>query len=455
MVERSERVNNITEGVIWKQLLIYFFPLMFGTFFQQLYNTVDSIVVGQVLGKEALSAVGGATGTLINLLVGFFVGMSNGATVTVAQHYGSKDKESVSKTVHTAIMLSLIGGIVIMVVGIVVAPTALRWMNTPEDILHYSLTYIRVFFLGMIPNLVYNMGTGILRATGDSKRPLYFLMVGCFTNIVLDILFVAVIPWGVMGAALATIISQALSAILVVLTLMKTDDCYKLELRKVKIHIPYLKQIIRIGIPSGMQSLMYSSTNLIIQTNINGFGTNAVAAWTALGKIDGIFWMIMSSLGISITTFVGQNYGAGKYDRVRKGVRIGLIMAFSITIVLSTVLILGGEFFYSLFTKEAIVIEQGILLLRFLAPGFITYVCIEILSSSLRGMGNTLVPMLLTCVGVCLMRVVWLFTVVPIHPMIETVIFSYPLTWFITSILFIAYYLYFVKKKNMGVVKYS
>jgi len=446
MNRNQEGVNGITEGVIWKQLLIFFFPLLFGTFFQQLYNTADAIVVGRFVGKEALSAVGGTTGTLINVFVGFFMGISTGATVTISQYYGGKYEEKVGKAVHTAIALAIVGGTIIMLLGLIAAPTALRLMGTPKEVMPYSLTYIRIFFCGMIANLVYNVGAGILRAVGDSKRPLYFLIASCAVNILLDLVFVVAFHWDVMGVALATVISQICSAGLVCFTLMRTKECYRLDLRKIRFHKEMLSKIIRVGLPAGFQSLMFTSSNVIIQASINSFGTNTIAAWTAYGKIDGIFWMTMNAFGISVTTFTGQNFGAGKYDRVRKGARVCLKMALSVAVALSVLLYFGGSYVYILFTKDAEVISKGMEIMHFLVPTFWTCVCIEIFSGTLRGMGNSLVPMIITSLGVCALRVVWLFTVVPIRPDIKTVIFSYPLTWSVTSVLFILYYRYYTKK---------
>lgn len=448
MKQNREAMNQITEGTIWKQLLIFFFPMLLGTFFQQLYNTADAIVVGRFVSKEALSAVGGTTGTLINVFVGFFVGVSTGATVTVSQYYGGKYKEEVSKAVHTAIALAIVSGAVIMLMGLIGAPIALSWMDTPKDIMPYSLTYIRIYFCGMIANLIYNMGAGILRAIGDSRRPLYFLIVSCFINIVLDLLFVICFHWGVMGVAVATVISQIVSAILVCVTLMRTKECYRLDLRLIRFHKEMIKKIIRVGLPAGFQSLMYSSSNVIIQSNVNRFGTNTVAAWTAYGKIDGIFWMTMNAFGISVTTFAGQNFGAGKYERVRKGAAVCLKMAISVAIVLSGILYFGGSYVYILFTKDPVVIKKGVEMLQFLAPTFFTYVFIEIYSGTLRGMGNSFIPMVITSLGVCALRVVWLFVAVPVWPNIKTVIFSYPLTWIVTSCLFIFYYRHYLKKQQ-------
>ncbi|MDF2484180.1 MAG: family efflux transporter [Herbinix sp.] len=446
MARTRENSNGITEGVIWKQLLLFFFPLLFGTFFQQLYNTADAIVVGRFVGKEALSAVGGATGTLINVFVGFFIGISTGATVTISQYYGGKHEKEVSKAVHTAIAMAIVGGAFIMLIGLIGSPAALRLMGTPEEIMTDSLTYIRIYFCGMIANLIYNVGAGILRAIGDSKRPLYFLIISCFINIVLDLLFVVVFHWDVMGVALATVISQVCSAVLVCITLMRTTNCYQLRLREIRFHQGMLQKIISIGLPAGFQSLMYSSSNVIIQANLNSFGTNTIAAWTAFGKIDGIFWMTMNAFGISITTFAGQNYGAGNYDRVRKGARVCLRLALSVAISLSIILYLSGPYVFWLFTTDTQVIEKGMEILRIMVPTFWTYVFIEIFSGTLRGMGNSLIPMLLTSLGVCALRVLWLFTVVPLRPELSTVIYSYPLAWIVTSLLFIFYYRYYTKR---------
>lgn len=446
----TPKQNQITEGVIWKQLLLFFFPILFGTFFQQLYNTADAVIVGRFVGKEALAAVGGPTGPLINLLIGFFIGLSSGAGVIISQFYGARQEKRVSRAVHTAIAFSILCGAILMVVGILAAPYALMAMGTPDEILYYAVLYMRIYFVGVIPNLVYNMGAGILRAIGDSRRPLYFLIASCFTNIILDIIFVVYWHMGVMGAALATIISQLLSAVLVVLVLMRTREAYHLTPKAIRIHKAMLWRIVRIGFPAGLQSVMYSASNIIIQSSVNSLGTDTIAAWTAYGKIDSVFWMIISAFGISITTFVGQNYGAGKKDRIYKGIRVCMIMSFASAVVLSILLYTFGNYVYLLFTTDEAVIQKGTQILRYLAPTFFTYVCIEIYSGSLRGVGDCWIPMILTSLGVCALRVVWICVAVPLRPTIETVIFSYPLTWTATSLLFIAYFNWFgkLKRKN-------
>lgn len=437
------KANKITEGVIWKQLLLFFFPILFGTFFQQLYNAADAMIVGQFVGKEALSAVGGGTGTVIQVLVGFFVGLSGGATVIISQYYGAKREEMVGYAVHTSIAFSLAAGVVMMIGGIAAAPAVLEAMDTPPEVLGPSILYIRIYFAGIIGNLIYNMGAGILRAVGDSKRPLYFLIASCMTNILLDILFVMVLHMGVAGAALATILSQALSAVLVIAVLMRTGDMYRLELKKIRFDGRMFQRIIRIGLPSGLQSIMYSSSNVIIQASVNALGTDTVAAWTAYSKIDSLFWMIVSAFGIAVTTFVGQNFGAGKQDRVRKGVRVCMGMTAVSTVLLSLFLYFCGVYFYHMFTSDAEVIDIGVRMMHFLVPTYFTYIAIEILSGALRGVGDCWIPMLLSCGGICVIRVLWVIFAVPLRPDIYNIMFSYPLTWTVTSLLFIVYYLWF------------
>lgn len=441
MQSTRSRINGITEGVIWKQLLIFFFPIMLGTFFQQLYNTVDAVVVGQFVGKEALAAVGGATGTLINLLVGFFVGLSSGATVIISQFYGAYRPAETSEAVHTAMALGLAGGVVFMAIGLLVSPLALTLMGTPADVFDHALSYIRIYFLGMIFNLVYNMGAGILRAVGDSKRPLYFLIFSTLLNVALDFLFVVGLNLGVNGAAIATILCQAVSAGLVVFTLMRSDDVYRVRLREIRFSLPMLRDIVRIGLPAGLQSVIYNISNLIVQTTINGFGTDVIAAWTANGKIDGIFWMIMGAFGTATTTFSGQNFGAQKYDRIRRCVRVCTLMALIAAALVSAVVLLFGPYIYRIFTSDDAVVAEGQRIIHALAPFYFTYVCVEVISGTVRGTGDSFRPMIITCFGVCVGRILWLLFVVPRFHTIEMLVWSYPISWALTTVLFIVYYL--------------
>ncbi|MBQ8653343.1 MAG: MATE family efflux transporter [Clostridia bacterium] len=437
----AHETNSITEGIIWKQLLIFFFPILLGTFFQQLYNTADAIIVGKYVGKEALAAVGGATGVLINLLVGFFTGLSSGATVLISQYFGARRDRDVGETVHTAIALSLLGGVVITVLGEVFAPAVLRLMGTPEDIMGHALTYIRIYFGGVVFSLIYNIGSGILRAIGDSRRPLFFLIAACMTNIVLDVILVTGFDMGVGGAAVATLFSQGVSAVLVVVTLCRSPFSYQLFPKKVRLHPHQLSGILRIGFPAGIQSVMYSLSNVIIQSSVNGFGTDTVAAWTAFGKLDGLFWMTVSAFGVSVTTFAGQNFGARRYDRMKRSVWTCLGMAAATTFVLAGVLMGFGRYVLHAFADDPKVIEIGLEILFFLAPTWCLYLCIEIFSGALRGAGDAFIPTMFTLFGVCLMRVVWLCFVAPQFNSLKMVLTSYPLTWCLTSVLFVAYYL--------------
>ena len=434
--------NSITEGVIWKQLLIFFFPILIGTFFQQLYNTVDTIVVGQYVGTNALAAVG-TTGTLINLLVGFFVGVSSGATVIISQFFGAGDAKNVSKAVHTSMALALAGGLIIMVFGLLTARPSLELLGVPEEIMDDALTYVNVYYCGIIASMIYNVGTGVLRAIGDSRMPLYVLIVCCLVNIVLDLLFVLAFHWDVFGVAIATVLSQVVSAVLIMVRLMLTRESYRVELKKIRFDRSILKNVIRIGLPAGAQSVLYSVSNLVVQASINSFGTDAIASWAAIGKIDGFIWMVMSAFGIAITTFVGQNFGAMKYDRVKKSIRVCLGMSLGTTIVLSILLLTFMEPLLRFFTGDETVIEIGQNFFWVLAPSYFTYVFIEILSGAIRGAGESFQPMLITCFGVCGLRILWLALVglVPAMHSMQMVAMNYPITWVIAAVVFIIYYL--------------
>ena len=450
---QKTKANGITEGSIFGQLLLFFFPILFGTFFQQLYNTADAVVVGRFVGKQALAAVGGTTSTLINLMVGFFVGLSSGATVVISQYYGAKKADKVHWAVHTSVAFSVIGGVLFMAVGLVGARWALTAMHTPEDVMDHAVTYIRIYFLGMVPNLLYNMGAGILRAVGDSRRPLYFLIGSCFVNIILDVVLVAVLRMGVAGAALATISSQLFSAILVILCLTRTQDMYKVEWRKIRIDGRMLQRIIRIGIPAGMQSVMYNISNIIIQAGVNNLGTDNVTAWATYGKVDGLYWMMINALGISVTTFVGQNYGARRMDRVRKGAGACMLIGVVLTAIVSTALYFWGYLFIELYTSDPQVQLISQSLIRFMVPTFITYITIEILSGTLRGVGDAWMPLIITGVGVCLVRVIWIIFALPHFNTILAAAFCYPMTWALTSAAFAVYYYFFSSLKRINLKK--
>lgn len=434
-MQSKSQAPSITTGPITAQLLLFFFPILLGTFFQQLYNTVDTIIVGNFVGTNtALAAVGGATGQLVNLFVGFFIGLSSGCGVIISQYYGAKDHRAVSKSVHTALAFSLLSGVVIMVLGLALTNVSLRAMSLPEEIMPEASAYLRIFFLGMIPNLFYNMGAAVLRAIGDSKRPLYFLILSCLCNIVLDLIFVAYLRLGVSGAALATILSQLASAVMVLFVLLRTKSDVRLIPSQLRLKPFWLKKMIYVGLPAGLQSTMYTVSNIIVQATINSFGTNTIAAVTAYGKMDVIFWMVINAFGIAITTFVGQNYGAGKTDRAFRGFRAALLLSAIGTLLLSGIIWLFGMNFLRFFTKDPDVLAICNRLIHFVVPFFITYIPIEICSGTLRGMGNSWMPMILTMLGVCVLRMFWIFLAVPLHRDILTLMTAYPISWITTSV---------------------
>ncbi len=428
--------------MIWKQLLFFFFPILLGTFFQQLYNTADAVIVGQFVGKQALAAVGGVTGTLINVIVNLFVGIASGTTVVVAQQYGAKNFDGVRRTIHTSIAVAIVGGAGLMALGLIAAKGALLAMGTPADVLDYASVYLRVYMLGIIPSFIYNIGAGILRAVGDTKRPLYFLMAACLLNIVLDLVFVVGLGMGVLGAALATISSQVLSAVLTLMVLTRTTRVYRLIWSDVRFSKNALRAVLIVGIPAGLQSNMYAISNILIQAGINSFGTDTVAAWTAFGKIDGFFWMISGAYGIAITTFAGQNFGAGRIDRVRKSVRVCCGMTVGTAVLLSVLVCTFAAPLLEIFTADAAVVETGLLMIRYMSPYYVTFVLVEILSGAIRGCGEAIRPMFITGSGICLLRIVWMFAVLPFRREITTILISYPVSWVFTSVLFLLYYRY-------------
>lgn len=434
------KTNSITDGVIWKQILAFFFPILFGTLFQMLYNTADAIIVGQFLGKEALAAVGGGTGTMINLIIGFFTGLSSGATVIISQFYGAKDEKKLKKALHTTLALGLTGGALISILGYIFTEPLLRLIATPEDIMPLASTYLKIYFAGALSIVIYNIASGIFRALGDSKHPLYFLIVGTVTNIILDFILIAVFHMGVEGAAIATVFSQIISAVLSVIWLRRSkEEATKISLRAIAFDGSIMKRVLRIGLPAGVQSVMYNISNMIIQAKINGYGTDAAAAWAAFGKLDAVFWLIISAFGLSITTFVGQNYGAGRIDRARKGVKSVFKMSGFACILLQAFYLIFGRYAYMVFVQDEAVIAIGMRMLNTIVPSFILYISIEIFSGAIRGAGKSLVPTLFTVLGICGVRLLWL-SMPQLTSTIEKVVYCYPISWFLVSILFFIYY---------------
>jgi len=442
-----EQKNQITEGVIWKQLLIFFFPIVIGTFFQQVYNTADSIVVGRFVGKEALAAVSGSVNQIVTLIVEVFVGLTSGASVIIAQFYGAKDHKNLNRTLHTAYAFAIVTGAIVGLIGFWITEKVLIAMKTPSELMADSVIYLHIYFCGMIFNIVYNMGASILRAVGDSRRPLYVLIMTCGLNIFFDIMLVVFLKMGVMGVAIATVSCQGISACMVTWILIKGNSLFRLKIREIRFYMASLQSVLRIGIPAALEATMYTIANLIIQIFVNGLGTDTVAAWGTFAKIDAIYWMVVNSFGIAITTFVGQNYGAGKMDRVHKGVRTCMGITAGATVLLSVILYNYASICYQLFTTDAQVVVIGEQILHFLVPTYFTYIAIEILSGTLRGIGDSWLPMIICCLGICALRVVWILTAVPLKNDILTIVFSYPLTWTVTSIAFIVYYLFFSRLK--------
>jgi putative MATE family efflux protein len=434
-----KRQYDLTEGNIWKKLILFFLPILGGSLFQQLYTTVDAVIIGQFAGKDALASID-AIYNLTKLPVNFFIGLSTGATIIISQYLGAKDNEKLSMAVHTAVAFAFTGGLLLSMAGILLAPACLHLLRVPEEIYNYTLSYARIYFAGMAIAMTYNIGAGILRAVGNSKTPFYFLIAANITNVLLDILFVGVFRWHTAGAAFATVLSQLLSAILVITALLKTNFPCCMVWKKIHFHKPIVQKIFLLGLPVGAQSSLYPISNMMIQSNINAFGTNSIAAWAVCGKLDFLIWLTVDSFGSAISTFVAQNYGARLYGRARSGVLICSGITLIFVFAGSTVLYLGCGPMGRLFISDNEVIGLSIRLMRFLAPLYFLYIGGEVLSGAIRGTGETFKPMILTLLGTCAFRILWILFVVPRQPVLKMVILSYPVSWFVTSLSFIVFY---------------
>ena len=430
--------KNILEGSIPEQLLLFFFPVLLEYIFSQLYNTIDAMIVGTFVGKEALAAVGGTTGTSISLLVNFIWGLTSGVSVITAQYYGRHDFEGVHNAVKTGMFLGLTLGLSMTIIGIIFTPSLLSLLNVPSDFYNLSVTYMQIYLSGLIPFMLYNVGASILRATGDSKRPLYFLIVSAIVNIILDYIFVRFFNWGVAGAAIATVIAQIVGLILMLILLKNTNDCYQFEIKNIGYNGSLLKKIILIGLPSGIQSVVYSISNLFIQARVNIFGTNTTAAYTAFGKIDGFYWNYDAAFGVACMTVAGQNYGAGKIDRVKMTVKIGLLLEIIGSILIGGLCYMFATPLIGLFTKDAVVITIGIEMLKLLSFTWVTFNPIQIISSVCKSCGDTIAPMIISATFICGVRLIYLLFV-PYNTVLEA-LYCYPISWIITSITFIIYY---------------
>jgi putative MATE family efflux protein len=420
----------MTEGVIWKQLLMFAIPLLIGNIFQQLYNAIDAVIVGNYVGSHALAAVG-ASQSIINLLIGFFTGIATGAGIVISQYFGANDENKLKQSVHTAAAFSLIAGILLTVIGVSLAPGILRIMGTPEDILSDASNYLMIYFCGVIFILVYNMGAGILRAVGDSKRPLYYLCCASIVNVILDLVFVIGFNLGVVGVAVATLIAQACSVCLLVRQLLKTKEAYRIEWRSVRIYPELFKKIIKVGLPTGIQQMIVSLSNAVVQSGINSFGAYAIAGCSNYTKIDGFIVLPIMSFAMASTTFTGQNIGAKQYDRVKKGIVSSLMITTIYTLSISLLVYLFGSHVLKIFSRDPEVLSYGTKMLRVLAPCQILLALMQVFIGTVRGSGKTLMPMVNSLVSLCLCRILWVKIFLYFVNDIRVVFWSYPFSWLI------------------------
>ena len=439
VVRRGSGVD-MTDGGIVRHLILFSLPLLAGNVFQQLYNTVDTWVVGNYVSNEAFSAVG-TVGPIINMLIGFFLGLSTGAGVVISQYYGARRFDKVHDTVHTAFVITLILAVVLSVAGILLTPAMLRLMNTPDEVMPESTAYLTIYFAGMVGLMIYNIGSGILRAVGDSKRPFYFLVVSAVLNTGLDLLFVIGFRLGVRGVALATVLAQGVSALLVVLSLWKSDTCVVLRFRDLRLSRDMLWKIICVGFPAAIQTAITSFSNVFVQSYINFFGTDCMSGWTAYAKLDQLLLLPMQSLAIACTTFVGQNLGLGKVARAKKGVTTAFCMAVCSTVVLMIPILIFAPRAVSFFNGKAEVIRYGTLFLRHILPFYVLCCVNQIYTGALRGAGNSRMPMFIMLGSFVLFRQCYLY--VMSHYIANEVLpiaLGYPAGWFVCSVITFTYY---------------
>ena len=434
MKQRCSKQDLLINGSIGKALIWFALPLLGSSFIQLLYNAVDLIFIGNYVGKSASAAVGSSS-LLLTCLVGFITGISVGAGVVVAQYYGARDYKNLQDSVHTAVTLAGIGGIILTVAGLLLAPFILQWLRVPQEIFELSVSYIRIYFISILPMVLYNMGSAVLRAYGDAKRPLIYLASGAILNVFLDWLFVVV-----AGASWATTISQTLSAVLIIVHLFSTKREYRIYLKKLRIHKKQMIRIVKLGVPAGIQSSLLTISNMVVQFYINGFGQDAMAAFTAYFKVENFMYLPILAFGQAMTSFVGQNIGAGQLKRVKKGVKIGLLLGVSCTIAVSTIVLLSRYYLFRMFNSELEVIQCGIQILMITAPVYFIYVAIEVLSGTIRGAGASFIPMVISISNLCILRIVLLAIVVPLWNSVQAIAIVYPITWAATAFSLFIYY---------------
>ncbi len=436
---RGRRDVDVTSGNIWGRVMLYVLPLMAASLFQQLYTVVDAAIVGNFVGSVALGAID-STNSIVRLLVNFFVGLSSGASIVVAQLWGARKDREVGSAVHAAFLFSVACGALVTVLGLGLSAPLLGLLNTPAENWDYALTFILIYFVGMFPLMIYNMCAAVLRAVGDSRRPFFFIAISTVLNIVLDILVVPVFGWGVAGAAWATVISEAACCILAMVALMRYAGPCRLVLKGVRLDRRLLKRMVTLGLPTGIGAALYPLSNTTVQWGINGLGSTAVTGWALTGKVDLFIWLILDSFGVASTTFVAQCFGAGLRRRARKSVLVCIVLGSVMLIPLCVAVYLWGATVASLFTDDAPALEVCGQIFRFLAPWYTTFIVGEVLAGAIRGAGETVRPMIITLVCTCLLRVVWMMVVVPFHWEILWVASVYPLSWVITSVAFALYW---------------
>ena len=428
----------MTSGNVYKRILIFAIPLLLGNFFQLMYNTIDSVIVGNYVGKEALAAVG-ASSPVINLLIAFFQGLATGAGVVVSRYYGAGHQKKMSEAIHSFILFAVIFGLFLSVLGVTMTPVFLNMIGTPEDVFAQAASYLRVYFLGNIFVTVYNSSTGILQAVGDSRHPLYFLIASSVLNVLLDILFVRALGMGVVGAALATIICQGVSMVLVITVLMRTEAEYKLKLSQLKLNFGILKEIIRIGVPAGVQGVVVSVSNVIVMGYINSFGSASIAGFSSANKFDNFIGLPVNSFALAATTFCGQNLGAGEFERVREGVRAALVMSVAAVVTMGVIVYVNAPGCIRLFSSDAEVIEAGAGLIRIMCP-FYFFLCFhQVFSSALRASGHSSVPMMTSIISFVVLRQIFLAFTMPRWHVISLVGYCYSFTWILAA-LFTGFY---------------
>lgn len=436
----GRRDVDMTEGNIARHLVNFALPLLIGNIFQQFYNTVDTWVVGNYVSNEAFSAVG-TVGPVINMLIGLFGGMSSGASVVIAQYYGAHRNDKVKEAVHTSAALTLILCVAFTVIGLLLIQPMLRLMKTPVEVLPESTAYLTIYFAGMSGLMIYNMGSGILRAVGDSTRPFYFLVVSAVLNIVLDLVFVIAFDMGVRGVGFATIIAQGVSALLISFSLLHSESCVRLRVRDLRINGKMLRKVIRVGIPAGLQMAITGFSNVFVQSYINHFGADCMSGWTAYSKIDQLLILPMQSVGLASTTFVGQNLGQSKVDRARQGIRTALLMAVAVTFCVMIPVIVFAPQMVAFFNDKPEVIGYGTLLLRYISPFYLVCCINQVYAGALRGSGNSRVPMVIMLVSFVLFRQCYLYVMANfVSNEVVPIVLGYPAGWVLCSLITLVYY---------------